>query len=323
MKKMIVTAATFVASVAQANVCTVELQYQGNVLGQNTFSAPDCRSAMRECKRTEKIYEIEHNLGELACARVDSMPAPGNGGYNPYPPTNPEPPVPRPNPPYSRLEAMRELDAMENSSSDADGNYNLIMNHVEAGQIGLKEGVEIFRILMRANGGSGSTSESRAAFSKIVASLRSSSDPMADAYAYEEMAGLENGPSDAVKNLSIAVDVSSSEGLSLKSALNSFVRLLKTWGSGKTDDVGQVFERLANGRSLRPFDRAVEDYITLAVLENTPEDAMKNYELVVEASLRAGIPYREALKSMQSLSKSYGANSTATVQTKFKEIYRF
>ena len=44
--------------------CTIELQYQGSVLGQNIFSAPICRDAIRECKRTQK------NMKGIICYQV-------------------------------------------------------------------------------------------------------------------------------------------------------------------------------------------------------------------------------------------------------------
>lgn len=77
---------------ANANSCVVELQYQGAVLGQNVFAYDDCRSALRECKKTEMTYERQNNLSELQCVRLSNAPAP----MPPRSPLPPTPPMPAP-----------------------------------------------------------------------------------------------------------------------------------------------------------------------------------------------------------------------------------
>ena len=88
--KNLILATTFLTSFsALANTCFVELQYQGSVLGQNVFEEQTCRDSLRQCKRAEKKYEMEHNLSELECVRLEqTLPLP------PSPPTPPRPPRP-------------------------------------------------------------------------------------------------------------------------------------------------------------------------------------------------------------------------------------
>ena len=70
------------ASCAYANDCVVELQFEGAVLGQNSFMAQSCLDATRECKRTQKRYEMRYgfNSDELSCVRLNGSST-GNGGY--------------------------------------------------------------------------------------------------------------------------------------------------------------------------------------------------------------------------------------------------
>jgi hypothetical protein len=82
MKKTLFSTLMLLASGAYANDCIVELQFEGSVLGQNSFMAQSCLDATRECKRTQKRYEMRYgfNSDELSCVRLNGSST-GNGGY--------------------------------------------------------------------------------------------------------------------------------------------------------------------------------------------------------------------------------------------------
>src|SRR5690606_11771094 len=124
------------------------------VLGRNVFTAYECRDALRECKIAQKTYERENKLSELECVSYNASNP--NPPTNPYPPTNPNP-YPNPNQNYSRLEALRALEAVENSTRDADENLNIIMNEVARNVGSLYELTTSFVRLLELNGGEDTT----------------------------------------------------------------------------------------------------------------------------------------------------------------------
>lgn len=76
-----------------ANECSVELQYQGRQLGQNTFVRPSCEEAIKQCEKAMEFYSTANNLSELSCTIVSNPnqnptpypgePLPPGGGFDP------------------------------------------------------------------------------------------------------------------------------------------------------------------------------------------------------------------------------------------------
>ena len=346
MKKLLISAlaiSCFSAS-ASARHCVMELQYQGAVLGQNIFSSEICREAMRECKRTQIMYEREHMLSELQCVRIDgnqtpspipprtnptpprnggNPPYPGDGGNYPYPGDggNTGPLPPNPTPVYTRLDAMSDLERMENDNQQASDNYLLIMSHVDQGIIDLRGAVTVFGQIMQANGGSNSTDDTRGVFSYIMGEVSYQTSALELAMAYETMARLENDSQQALENLRLVINQAKMNQTNIVLSLEIFSQMLAASGANNTTTVRAVFSELIKTKMVR-LDVAVADYGRLRVLENEDAHAMDNYKLVLQAARRSGSSYQEAMTSMEELSRRHGANQTDTVQRKFREIFR-
>lgn len=161
MKKLLLAALAASPLIASAD-CMIELQYQGTVLGQNVFTAPACRDAMRDCKRAEKSYERNHSLTELSCVKIDDIdgprdpnpypptdPNPPGGGYNPPGPVDPLPPNgnPGPLPPFP-AEIVTVTGKIESTSFTFTGNgpaqiYNSCLDFVESSYLGSVDEIRV------------------------------------------------------------------------------------------------------------------------------------------------------------------------------------
>lgn len=320
---------TAVASAQSYAMCTAELQYQGSVLGRNVFTAYECRDALRECKMAQKTYERENKLSELECVSYnDSNPNPPTNPYpptnpnpNPYPPTNPNP-YPNPGQNYSRLEALRAIEAAENSAQDADMNLNLVLDEVSRNVGSLYELTNVFVKLLQLNGGANSTSETQVMFKRFADIAFLNHMPMTEVSdAYELVSRAENGNSDSQKAVELSLNLSISHGISLYEAATAYVDILRAeGGANSTSDTVTTITYLTN-LTQREKRSAIQFYLDIRVLENGSADARNLLNLVFNA-IDKGIRASEAQGSMVSLLRQYGANETSTIINKYRNMFR-
>ena len=362
MKKSLLTTLIALGSLSSYNAmaadCVVELQFEGAVLGQNTFIGNTCIDAVRDCKRTQKAYERKYSFadGELSCVRLgDIGPGPGpgnggghnggghtggghnggnnggynggghnggghnggghtggnNGGYNGgYDPN------------YSNLQALNDLEDMENDNSQARDVYNVILDFVDQRMLGLREGVDLYAQILSANGGANSTDASKAVLIMLVNEAAASQiAPAILGDAYVRMVNAENDDDQAKENLRIVLNQAQINGVDPVLAIDTFAALLEASGPNATDEVRRVFLEFIVIRRVS-IDKAIRDYTVIANLENSADDAMSNYKLVLAAAERPSVRYRDALDAMIQLLQRHGANGTSTVQSKFRDIFR-
>ena len=317
MKKTIITGAILAMSSfgAQAQQCVIELQFEGSVLGQNTFVANNCMQAMRDCKRTQKTYERRFSFSEndLSCVRLGDIGpgngngpgnGPGNGGY------------------YTNLDALTDLENMENDNNQARDVYNLILSYVDRRVVDLKIAVDLYEQILMSNGGANSTDASKVVLIMLLNESEATGlAPMVLADAYTRMVNAENDDEQAKENLRIVLREAQANGVDPILALDAFTAMLESSGPNATDDVRNVFTRFITIRRVS-IDKAIRDYTIIANLENSADDAMSNYELVLEAARTPSIRYRDAFSTMVELLERYGANSTSDVQRRFRDVFR-
>lgn len=308
---------TAVASAQSYAMCTAELQYQGSVLGRNIFTAYECRDALRECKMAQKTYERENKLSELECVSYnDSNPTP-------YPNPNPNPnPYPNPDQNYSRLEALRAIEAVENSAQDADMNLNLVLNEVSRNVGSLYELTTVFVKLMQLNGGANSTSETQAMFKRFAdIAFLNHMGATEVVEAYELISRNENGNADSQRAVELALNLSASHGITLYEAAQAYVDILRVeGGANSTTETVSTMTYLTN-LTQREKRSSIQFYLDIRALENGSADARNLLGLVFNA-IDKGIRPNEAQGSMVSLLRQYGANETSTIINKYRNMFR-
>lgn len=338
MKKTLFSTLMLLASGAYANDCIVELQFEGSVLGQNSFMAQSCLDATRECKRTQKRYEMRYgfNSDELSCVRLNGSsignggynpqnPNPGNGGYNPNPNSgnggyNPNS-NPGYDPTYSRTQALLDLERLEGSSSQADEVFELITAYVSDLQIGLRNGVELFTELTRIHGGNGSTTFTKSVFEVMVAEANSNQiDVFELTKKYEDLVVTEGSKEQAIENLQVIARLSLENNVELIRAIDGFNVVLNTIGNGNTSSARTIYASLISVRRVM-LEIIIEDYIEMYRIEGDMNAAIGNIELILEAAAIPSVRYREAKQSMIDLFATYGSGNTSTVRSKFRRIY--
>jgi hypothetical protein len=330
-EKTLMTSLMLLSSGLYANDCMVELQFEGAVLGQNTFIAQTCIDATRECKRAQKRYEMRFGFtsADLSCVRLgDVSPNPGNGGYNPNPNPNPGNGGYNPNPgngnydpTYSRTQALLDLEAIENSTSQADEVYSMIISYVNDFKITLKDGVDLFREITRIHGGNGSTTATKQAFEILVEEAAlTQADVFLLAQKYDSIMSTERSVDQSVENILFIFNQTQVNNIESVRAMDSFNIILNIVGSGNTTDARNVFSRLVRVRRVM-LETLVEDFQELFLIERSVNDALSDLNLVLSAAELPSVRYREAKQSMIDLLNTYGSGSTSTVQSKFRRIY--
>jgi len=338
MNKTILTALMVLGtSGAYANDCMVELQFEGSVLGQNTFIGQTCIDATRQCKRAEKTYERKYGFtnDELSCVRVGDI-GPGNGGnnggnnggYNPgnggnnggnnggYNPGNGNY-----DPTYSRTQALLDLEQIERSSNDASEAFDLIIMNVDQFKVSLRDGVDLYREITRIHNGPSSTTSTMQVFELLVNEASASQvDVLALAQSYDSMMIAERDMNQSIENVSLVASLAANNNVDIIQALDSFVVLLKMIGTDQTTSVRNVFSRIITIKRIM-LQTAISDFQTMLNLESGVDDAIGNYDLVIMAASSPSIRYNEALQSMIDLLNNYGASSTSTVRSRFRQIY--
>lgn len=331
MKKTLSTI-LFLSSVSSFANCIVELQYQNTVLGQNIFQSNICTDAMRDCKRTQKMYERTHMLpaNELQCVKFDS-----NTGPIPTDPTGPSYPDPTPNDPtggvgsdpnpMSRYEALRALEDAEGDAQQGEENFDLIMSYVRNGDIFLRDGVDSFNKILRYLG-SNNTSSARILFKESMA------------LSARQFLTAKDASDLIIKNIKVEGDVT--QGLdNVKLAENytdgnigssdiymvndEFIRVLKRLGINNTDSARLYFKAIATGRQLgQSLAREIDFSFRILDIEANTDQTLENMVLANKAANLSGVSMNEAVNTIIDLLNRYGSNNTTTVQQKFKKIYR-
>lgn len=107
----------------------------------------------------------------------------------------------------SSLNAIKKIAALENSTSDTMSNYTLIRKSEMARQLGIEAASDEFSALLKALGGSGSTTDAQAAFEEVqrLAKAVRVSYPSARKILLE-FVSMENSMSDAVSNLRLVLE---------------------------------------------------------------------------------------------------------------------
>lgn len=306
--------------------------------------ASSCIDATRDCKRTQKQYEMRYgfNSNELSCVRLGGSsgnggynpPHPGNGngngGYNPNPGNgnggyNPNPGNggynPGYDPTYSRTQALLDLERLEGSSTQADEVFELITAYVNQLQIGLRDGVDLFTELTRINGGNGSTSFTKSVFEVVVQEANANQiDVFQLAKKYEELVVAEASKEQALENLELVISLAVENSVEITRAIDSFNVVLNIIGSGNTSTARDIFSRLIPVRRVM-LETLVQDYQEMYRIEGDMNAAIGNLELILEAAALPSVRYREAKQSMIDLFNTYGSGQTSTVRSKFRRIY--
>jgi len=322
--KTTLTSLLLLSSVSSFANCVVELQYQNNVLGQNIFSSQVCTDAMRDCKRTQKMYEMNHMLpaNELQCVRFDSTTGPIPNDPIPNDPTGGV--VTDPNP-MSRYEALRALEDAEGDSQQGEENFDLIMSYVRNGDIFLRDGVQTYNKILGYLG-SNNTDSARRLFKESMAlsvrqylTAKDASDLIIKNIKVE---GDVNQGLDNVKLSESYID-GSMNASNIYMVNDEFIRVLKRVSISNTDSARQLFKALANGR--RPgssLSREIDNAFKILDIEGNIDQTLENMKLINQAASLSGVNMNEAVNTMIDLLKRYGASNTSTVQQKFKKIYR-
>lgn len=327
MKKALLLSVFTLGSMSAMANCTIELQYQGTVLGQNIFSAPQCRDAIRECKKVQKSYERNHMLpaDELSCVKYDDVVTPGNGGYDDdytdgpvivHPPVNTDPR------PMTRYEALRILEDAEGDSRQGEENYDLIMSYVTSGQVYLRDGVEAFVRILEAVGSS-NTVEARNTFSIVLSSSQHSNiSPVAIANIFAVNAQTEGDAKQARENLDFIASLSLSNSLDLIEAMSEFDKLLSSIGASSTVSVRSLFNTIVTTKRINTrLSVVVNAAIAIERIESDVNQTTQNIALVNKATKSRSVSFSEAKNTMIDLLNRYGSGSTSTVQSKFRKIF--
>jgi len=322
MKKTLLLSVMAFSSFAAVADCTVELQYQGSVLGQNTFTAPVCRDAIRACKRTQKGYERNHMLPkeDLSCVKFDDVivnpPSDGQDG-----PVDIDPINTNPNP-MSRYQALRNLEDAEGDSVQAEENFDIIMNYVNSGSVRLREGVDSFIIILSATG-SGNTTDARFGFNSVMeASARTNISPINLSQQLSENIRIENDADQGIQNFNMLADLSLRSGIDAINLMVEFNQVLTSVGTGSTTEARTLFNTIVNSkRSNTRLAVVVNAALEILSIENDANQTAQNISLVSEASKIRGVSFSEAKNTMIDLLNRYGSGNTTTVQNKFRKIF--
>jgi hypothetical protein len=287
------------------NQCVIELQYQGTVLGQNVFVDSICKNARKECRKTKRRYEKEHLLPKLRCQRLD------------IPNTRPN----NPNPVYTRMQALSDLEVAEaGSRSQAQQNFDMILDSVEQGIISLYDGTQLVIGLLQVD--HTKTREIQGLYRKIMAiALTSQVDPFLLGQEMLINTQIEKNVSQPTETLQLVVTHNNDNKVHVLDGMQAFNLLLGASDKSKTNEVREAYKKLVAANIPSMF-RAAKNFTKIRPLENNDKDAMENTILVAAAASIQGVSYAEALQTMVELLQKYGSGETNTVQAKFKKIFR-
>jgi hypothetical protein len=319
MKNTLLLSVMALGSLSAMANCTVELQYQGSVLGQNIFSAQVCRDAIRECKRTQKTYERNHMLPseELSCVKFDDVVVnPPNDGPVIVDPINTDPS------PMSRYQALRILEDAEGDSRQAEENFDIIMNYVNSGAVRLRDGVDSFVMILTATG-SGNTTEARNGFRSVMdASFKTGISSVVLSQQLSDNIKLENDANQGVQNFDILINLSQNTGLDPVELMVEFNQVLVAVGTGSTTDARTLFNIIATTKRVNTrLSVVVNGALEILAIENDANQTAQNISLVNQAAQIRGVSFSEAKNTMIDLLNRYGSGSTTTVQNKFRKVF--
>jgi hypothetical protein len=318
MKKTLLLSVMALGSFGAMADCTVELQYQGTVLGQNTFNAPVCREAIRSCKRAQKGYERNHMLpaSELACVKFDDVVV------DPRDPTDVDNDNGGGHGQMSRYDAIRILEDAEGDSMQGEENFDIIMNYVNSRSTSLRDGVDTFITILSATG-SNDTAAARDGFYKVMdATAQTNISPVTLSQQLSENIGTEGDSNQGIENFVLLVNLSVNNNLDPIETMIEFNKVLREVGINDTSNARILFNSLVTTKRVSTrLSVVVKAAIEIQRIEVNASQTAENIALVNKASKRSRVSFSEAKNTMIDLLNRHGASNTSTVQSKFRKIF--
>lgn len=132
--------------------------------------------------------------------------------------------------------------------------------------------------------------------------------------AYQDLLAKENTPDDAKGNLQVVMDASQHTGIDLRTMTNSFNNILAlVGGNSQTTLARQLFANLLrkSAETNYPIDRQALNIRNLIAKENTLEDALQNFELIVK-NLHRELSLESGVENFNRILTIIGGNSQTT-----------
>ncbi|WP_373998117.1 hypothetical protein [Bdellovibrio bacteriovorus] len=221
---------------------------------------------------------------------------------------------------YNRLDAFKVLSEIENSKKDAEQNLAIVEAAQKRYNLNLRYVVDNFVQLQQALGGGAGTKQTRSAFNLILQALHGSRTLDMLVTNYIELVKAENSKDNAALNFIVVENKVSSSSASFSQATQFFNSLLQLLGSNHSNYARDVFSRAMFVSNTYSLTELYNSFKLLLNAENSIENAIGNFDLVLRGADRCGDLTKATLDFLQVL-QQYGDTQTKEARNMFIRLY--
>ncbi|WP_413568575.1 hypothetical protein ACLWBD_13690 [Bdellovibrio sp. HCB117] len=221
---------------------------------------------------------------------------------------------------YNRFDALKVLLEVENSTQDAEQNLAIVEAAQKRYNLNLRYVVDNFVHLQQALGGGGATADTRKAFNLILQALRGPRTLDMLVTSYIELLRAENSKEDAALNFILVAEKVSSSPASFSQANRFFTSLLLLLGNNHTNYARDVFSRAMFVSKTYSLTDLHSSFKMLLNTENSIEDSIGNFDLVLRGADRCGDLTKATLDFLQVL-QQYSNSQTKEARNMFIRLY--